>query len=93
MGAPETTDPRLPKQFTHWAKEFGFVRSGFRKSRRTFSYENRRTGRRLRVNCHAELQVCDGDFDRWANSVGGSTSMPKSQREFRAAMRGFGWTL
>jgi hypothetical protein len=80
----------LPKQLSHWLSEYGFVRDGWKKSRGGASFKNPKTGRRMRINMFYQLQICDGDFDRWANSVGHSVDLPRYQHEFRAAMETFG---
>jgi len=54
-------------------------------------------GRQFRVLLHPQsdyihdtFQVCDGDFDRWANSVGFEiTPCPRTEREFRAVAATF----
>lgn len=84
-------DARLPKTMAHWFREYGVAfdpHSGT-------GYGVRRT---LKTGCGSPvryfralphlglLQICDGYFDRWANSVGAETSLPKSRAEFVAAM-------
>lgn len=76
----------VPKQFRHWAAEYGFRREA-RYSKEYFV--NRRTKRRMRV-LPSKLQLCDGDFDRWANSMGFETTIPRNQNEFRAFMKDCG---
>lgn len=45
-------------------------------------------GRRVfRVLPHVNLmEICDGDFDRWANSVGASVPMPRTEAEFHSSI-------
>jgi hypothetical protein len=44
--------------------------------------------RRLRVLGHTGLiEICDGYFDRWANSVGMSLPIPKNEDEFIETMK------
>ena len=43
--------------------------------------------RHFRVLPHCDLmEICDGNFDRWANSVGAEVPMPKTEAEFHAAI-------
>lgn len=92
MGAKMSAmkDPVLsvPKQFWHWAEAFKFRPWGWKRRRfRKLAFQLRHpSGRRMRINCHGELQLCDGDFDRWANSVGASAPLPQTQAAFRSAM-------
>lgn len=84
-------EARLPKTMVHWFREYGVAfdpHSGT-------GYGVRRT---LKTGCGSPvryfralphlglLQICDGYFDRWANSVGAETLLPKSRAEFVAAM-------
>jgi hypothetical protein len=88
-------DARLPKSMTHWFREFGITFDrhagtgyGVRKSLKIGCGE---PVRHFRALPHLGLlQVCDGYFDRWANSVGAETALPKSRAEFVAAIE---WLL
>lgn len=85
-------DARLPKTMPHWFREFGITfdaGTGHGYARR----------RELKIGCGEPLrrfralpnlgllQICDGYFDRWANSVGAEVPLPKSRIEFVAAMQ------
>ena len=45
--------------------------------------------RNIRVTCNGEVQICDGDMDRWANSVGAGFFPVKGkfQRQFKNMLR------
>lgn len=85
-------DARLPKTMGHWFSEFG-VRFD------PLSGTGYGVRRDLKLGCGSPiryfralphlgvLQICDGYFDRWANSVGAETSLPKNRVEFVAAMK------
>lgn len=43
--------------------------------------------RQIRLSADGDLfQICDGDFDRWANSVGAQTRFPWTQVDFDNAL-------
>jgi hypothetical protein len=84
-------DATFPKQLKHWFAEFGIhfepsygVGYGYRRSL-TEGCANRVRHFRALAHCGL-LQICDGDMDRWANSVGAEVEMPRTRAEFRAAM-------
>ncbi len=83
---------RLPKTMPHWFREHGIkfdanIGAGY--GTRT----NHRLGcgspvRHFRALPHlGVLQICDGYFDRWANSVGAETALPKTRAEFTVAIK------
>lgn len=92
----------MPKSMRHWMEKAGIRldhHRGWHRRWRTdgcFIGESRkprfvmRTAEKrrvFRVLPHVELmQICDGYFDRWANSVGASVRMPRTQTEFDQAI-------
>jgi len=88
----------LPKQFKHWLVRHGFYVQKRNQYWRTYpSVRSRRkhlldgcyaSKRFVRVLPHLDrMEICDGDFDRWANSVGASICpIPRTQAEFDAAI-------
>ena len=43
--------------------------------------------RQIRMSAEADfLQICDGQFDRWANSVGSEVRFPWTEGEFKKAI-------
>jgi hypothetical protein len=43
--------------------------------------------RQIRLSANADyFMICDGEFDRWANSAGAETRFPCSQEEFDKAL-------
>lgn len=87
----EVDEPRLPKQIEHWFELFGVKFD----ARYGTGYSTRKTNlvgcakpyRHFRVLRHLGImQICDGYFDRWANSVGAEVTIPKTEAEFRQAM-------
>ncbi len=81
----------LPKQIKHWFAEFGIrfdPASGTGYGRRRSLTEGcSERYRHFRALPHCGiLQICDGDLDRWANSVGAEVELPKTRRDFRRAM-------
>ena len=93
---------QLPKSMRHWFeragiyqwKQHGSHRSWRRdrfiygSSRSKRLIEGTRDGRRnFRVYPHLDLMyICDGYFDRWANSTAATVPMPRTQAEFDAAI-------
>lgn len=86
-------EKRLPKQFGHWARRarFSFVRFGkhqfpdnfYGKSKLRAYRKKPEETRRLRALTHKGwMQICDGNFDRWANSSGAKCRLPATQAEF-----------
>lgn len=43
--------------------------------------------RRYRVTDRGTFQICDGNFDRWANSVGAEVPIPRNEKEFDQALK------
>lgn len=64
-----------------WRRGQGYLIAGTNKRR---FIEGTRDGvRHFRVLAHCDLmQICDGYFDRWANSVGASVPVPQTEAEF-----------
>jgi hypothetical protein len=43
--------------------------------------------RQIRMSADGDfLQICDGSFDRWANSVGAETRFPWTESDFNTAL-------
>lgn len=76
---------KLPKQWPHWARGMRLRQEHGRGLSRWFYMVGR--GRRWRVNNDGEFQIGDGDFDRWANSMAASIAMPRTEAQFRFAVR------
>ncbi len=86
---------KAPKQFKHWAERYGFRRRTMRKMKGDYNFHgpngrHLRLVRKITTDGADYMQICDGDFDRWANSVGNEVSMPKNRTEFEKAMEIFG---
>ena len=69
---------RLPSHIRCWLKELGWKMP---RERSYGAYAERR-GRYLRILFAPQpairlIQICDGDFDRWANSVGAQIGIPQ----------------
>ncbi len=84
-------DASYPKNLKHWFSEFGihFDEESFtgRSYRRAHLANCVEPIRHFRVLPQIGLlQICNGNFDRWANSVGAEVSLPKSRKEFVAAI-------
>ncbi|MFZ3482113.1 hypothetical protein [Sphingomonas sp. 3-13AW] len=93
---------RVPGAMRHWFERAGIYQSkgfGMHRAWRRHNYidgSSRRTKltagtadgrRRFRVLPHiARMDICDGYFDRWANSLAASVPMPRTQAEFDAAI-------
>ena len=94
---------RLPKSLRHWAERAGFLPQKSyglgRRWRRDGMYlgtslraehnQGCRVSRRyIRVLAHLQrMDICDGNFDRWANSMGASVPLPRTEAEFNTAIR------
>lgn len=95
-------DRPIPKSMRHWAQQAGFYPSkrwGLHRSWRRhkcflarstkarFTAGTRDGVRYIRVLPHIDrMDICDGCFDRWANSLGASVRMPQTEAEFMAAI-------
>jgi hypothetical protein len=68
----------LPKQTRYWAEKHGFTLNGYgpRNWRKGIWACHKKTDRRIRINTVSGFQICDGYFDRWANSVGATMPVP-----------------
>jgi hypothetical protein len=88
---------RLPSRMRHWFEKAGIGRIQrdwassnfiFGETRRKRFTKGTMDGRRnFRVLPHLDrIYICDGNFDRWANSTGASVPMPRTEREFMAAL-------
>jgi hypothetical protein len=96
MATRDTPDQaaRLPRNFAHWCRASGLtvvVADGgmvLARSRRKAHVAGCPTPvRHFRALAHIGVfQVCDGYFDRWANSVGAEVPLPASRAEFDAAL-------
>jgi len=68
-----------------WRRGHGYLIAATRKAR--FVEGTRDRVRHFRVLPQSDLmQICDGYFDRWANSVGASVPVPQTEVEFKAAL-------
>jgi hypothetical protein len=71
----------------HWMKAEGYK---FRWDRRYGFVSVRRRdlpGRQFRILLHLDLfQICDGNFDRWANSTGAQVRIPRTRDELRMSL-------
>lgn len=92
----------LPKQMRHWFERSGIYQSRTfglhrawrrhecifgRSSKPAFTAGTRDGVRYFRVLPHLDrMDICDGYFDRWANSLAASVPMPKTEAEFRVAL-------
>ena len=82
---------RLPKTMPHWFSDYGInfeLDSGTGYGRRKNLLQGCGSPvRYFRALPHLGLlQICDGYFDRWANSVGAETTLPKTRAEFKVAL-------
>lgn len=99
--AVEDPDRPIPKSTRHWAGKAGIYLNHIRynKNWRGLGYfyaSSRRTAyikdcvsdrRYFRVLPHINrMDICDGFFDRWANSLGASVPMPTTEAEFMTAV-------
>lgn len=87
-----------PKQMRHWMEANGFRLLRYKKRnwrecpiaitrKPRFCEETVEPHRLIRVLPHLGLmQICDGNFDRWANSVGAEIEMPKTKAQFETAL-------
>lgn len=96
----EDEDRPMPKSLRLWAQRAGFhMPKGYHRSWRrdgTFIAKSRKaahvTGCReprrfIRVLPHIDrIDICDGYFDRWANSTGASAPMPRNEQDFNATL-------
>lgn len=88
----------LPKQFKHWLNKAGIYGGKHDISRWNAFYGSSRkkrftagcidNRRHFRVLPHLDrMDICDGYFDRWANSTGASFSpIPRTEAAFNAAI-------
>jgi hypothetical protein len=68
-----------------WRRGNGYLLAKTRKAR--FVAGTRDGIRNFRVLSHLGImQICDGYFDRWANSVGAEVPLPRTEAEFVAAL-------
>jgi hypothetical protein len=101
--AGKLLEKRLPKQMRHWCEQAGLHARGWQKAR-NWRRENviYASGRRailiagcrdaerfVRILPHLDrMDICDGDFDRWANSMGASISpIPRTEAAFNEAIK------
>ncbi|USN15329.1 hypothetical protein KIKIMORA_01830 [Brevundimonas phage vB_BpoS-Kikimora] len=99
--AEEDPNRPMPKSLRHWAGKVGiYLHGGYSRDwrrRRYFYASSRRTAyiqdcaddrRFFRVLPHINrMDICDGYFDRWANSLGASVPMPTTEAEFMSAVQ------
>lgn len=81
---------KLPKQWEHWCKDQKLSIHGRKyKKTRTLWFYLQGKGFVWRVNCHGMFQRGDSlvDFDRWALCEIDELPLPKSQNEFREAVK------
>lgn len=78
--------PRVPKQINWWAYKAGLrpYKPSLKSYRRFHNWKGR--GRHWRINNAGLFQVSEPReaFDRWANSVQETWSIPQSEHEFIA---------
>ena len=95
-------DRPFPKSLRHWAEKRGLYQQKaygiYRSWRRHGTFMARSTKpaliagtrdgvRYIRVLPHINrMDICDGFFDRWANSLGASVPMPQTEAEFAQAL-------
>jgi hypothetical protein len=82
-------DPKLPKQWLHWAMKAGLKPTGGGRGLRSGFYLQGKN-RNWRVTCHGDFEVsCPLEhFDRWANSSGGySDFFPTNEKEFKQLVK------
>jgi len=93
---------QLPKSMRHWFERAGIYqgkRYGMHRRWRTYNHIHGTShkarfaagtmdgSREFRVLPHLDrMDICDGNFDRWANSTAASVPMPRTQAEFEAAL-------
>ena len=93
---PERKEVKLPRNIRHWAKARGLIVDGdYFKDGGLYMHSRRKEftrgildgSRHFRILGHVNFfQICDGDFDRWANSVGRTLPVPMTRAEFDAAL-------
>lgn len=92
---PEEKEVKLPRNIRHWAKSRGLVivedhfPGGFymRSKKKEFIKGTNESQRYFRILGHINyFQICDGSFDRWANSVGYTLPIPMTRKEFDKAL-------
>lgn len=92
---PEEKVVKLPRNIRHWAKSRGLaiVSDHFpdgiymRSKRKEFINGTNDRYRYFRILGHINyFQICDGSFDRWANSVGYTLPIPTTREEFDKAL-------
>ena len=91
---PECKEVKLPRNIRHWARSRGLVVSYaegdsiyLRSERKEFTNGIVDRSRHFRILGHINyFQICDGDFDRWANSVGRTLPVPMTRAEFDATL-------
>ncbi|PSV00429.1 hypothetical protein [Photobacterium kishitanii] len=74
---------RYLSRFAYWAKKHAHVNPKFFHYRERFPEYFNAFGRNVRIlSSTMKLQVSDDFFDRWANSLGASYDLPKTELEF-----------
>lgn len=83
----EKDNIKLPKQWKHWCDKVG-LQSTCRTTHKFGGYDKyyylKGKGRHWRVTCHGDFQASNlyEDFDRWANSVKCTFTVPARYSEF-----------
>jgi hypothetical protein len=89
---------RFPKSIRHWVEQAGFrVVTGrwwrrhgclmARSTRPDHIRGCRDRKRYIRITPHVNrIDICDGFFDRWANSTGAFAEMPTTKAQFDATL-------
>lgn len=93
---PFQAQVKLPRNIRHWATSRGLVINGdyfkdgslyMHSERLEFTRGILDSRRHFRILGHLNyFQICDGDFDRWANSVGKILPIPMKRDDFDATL-------
>lgn len=90
-----TPSVKLPKNIRYWAQQRGFVIEYcdescvyMRTSCREYTKGALSSVRQFRILARLnEFQICDGNHDRWANSLGAIVPVPRTREEFDDALK------
>ena len=76
----------IKSNMRYWLECAGFRTNRYKK-RYCYTAQRDTDHRCIRVLYHLNLiQICDGEMDRWANSVGAESSIPKTHKEFNSTI-------
>lgn len=88
-------DFKIPKQMRHWLEKNGIYCRDYRRLKKYDliiastskpEFKKGEDNRMFRV-VGGTIEICDGDFDRWANSVGYKLPCPTTEAEFNAVLK------